>query len=75
MRRVLIRLFLILWLAVVTVLVPIAVGGIVTKMLYPGSLSWLGIVAGVGVLYFLLSGKNGSLLTAWKGALKPNWRG
>jgi hypothetical protein len=73
-KRVLIRLFLILWLVVVTVLLPIGIAGIVTEVLYPGNLWWLGIVAGAGALYFLLSGKNGSLLAAWKAALKPNWR-
>jgi hypothetical protein len=73
MKRTAVHVLLIGWLLIVTVLIPIFIGGIVTEMFYPGMFWWLGIVAGVGVLYFLFKGP-ASLSSAWRAALKPNWK-
>lgn len=45
MKRIAVR-------ALATVFLPLFISGIVTEVLYPGMFWWLGIVAGVGVLYF-----------------------
>jgi hypothetical protein len=72
MEDLLLRVFLVLWLLAVT-LSPVLIGVVLTEAFSPGSLSWVGIAAALGLLYFLC--KDGLLRKAWKAALTaPIWK-